>query len=438
MKNQYEWPESYGDPSWFRDSRFGLFIHWGLYSLKAKDEWIMTQEKIAKEDYEKYLCQFSADLYDPKEIAKQAKKSGMKYIVLTTKHHDGFALWDSKFTDYKVTNSPYKRDAVQEFAEACRQEGLKIGFYHSLIDWHHEHFPIDGLHPQREDAQVKQEKRDLSLYQEYLHNQVEELVTNYGKIDYFWFDFSYGDRDWDWSRGKGAADWRAEELEALILKHQPHILLNDRLGLNHGVHTPEQYQPTGPIYAGNGKKMIWEACQTFNERWTYNPNNLHHKSSDMIIKLLIDSVAKDGNLLMNFGLTARGDFDKRATETMDEIAEWMKYHKDSIYGAEASAISPPQDCRITQKDDKLYLHLFSWPFRTIHFKDMEMKVEYARFLHDHSEIPVKVYEETDVHHHDVPVIGKNEVVLELPVTKPDFIVPVIEIKLESSAFKTEY
>lgn len=424
-----DWPEKYGDPSWFMHDRFGMFIHWGLYSLRAKDEWIMTQEEIAKKDYEKYLHQFTADLYNPTEWVKQAKRSGMKYIVITTKHHEGFALWDSQYTDYKITNSPYGKDAIREFVDACRAEEMKIGFYHSVIDWYHEHFTIDGLHPQREDDDVKREERDMAIYQQFLHNQVEELVTLYGKIDYFWFDFSYDDRDWGWSKGKGAIDWKAEELEDLILKHQPHMIFNNRLGLDRGIYTPEQYQPNNLLYTADGKKRVWEACQTFNERWSYNPNNLHRKSSEMIIKLLIDTVSKDGNLLMNFGPTARGNFDPYTTDVLLDLEEWMKYHQDSIHGAGSSLIECPQDCRLTQKGDRLFIHIFSWPFRTIHLQNLPQKIKYARFLHDHSEIPVKVYEESNVFHHDVPVIGKNETVLELPVIKPDFVVPVIEVCL---------
>ncbi|WP_286230030.1 alpha-L-fucosidase [Neobacillus mesonae] len=427
---QLDWPEHYGDPSWFIHDRFGMFIHWGLYSLRAKDEWIMTQEKISKEEYEPYLEQFEADLFDAKKWVKQAKQSGMKYIVLTTKHHEGFALWDSAYTDYKITNTPYGKDVLKEFVEACREEEMKIGFYHSVIDWHHPHFTIDGLHPAREDEAVKQEKRDMKIYQEYLYNQVEELVTQYGKIDYFWFDFSYGERDWGWSKGKGAEDWRAEEIEALILKHQPHMIINNRLGLNHGVYTPEQYQPTGVLTTADNKQRVWEACQTLNDRWTYNPNNLNRKSAEMIIKLLIDTVSKDGNLLMNFGPTARGNFDEASSKILQEIGEWMAYHKQSIYGAGPAELAPPQDCRLTKKEDRLFIHIFSWPFRTIHLKDFPYEINYARFLHDHSEVPVKRFDPEDLIHHDRPVIAENEVVLELPVIKPDYVVPVIEIGLK--------
>ncbi len=427
---QLDWPEHYGDPSWFIHDRFGMFIHWGLYSIRAKDEWIMTQEKISKDDYERYLEQFEADLFDARNWVKQAKQSGMKYIVLTTKHHEGFALWDSAYTDYKITNTPYGKDVLKEFVEACREEGMKIGFYHSVIDWHHPHFTIDGLHPAREDEAVKQENRDMKIYQKYLYNQVEELVTQYGKIDYFWFDFSYDDRDWGWSKGKGAKDWRAEEIETLILKHQPHMILNNRIGLSRGVYTPEQYQPTGILTTLDNKKRVWEACQTFNDRWTYNPNNLNRKSSEMIIKLLIDTVSKDGNLLMNFAPTARGDFDKPSRKVLQEISEWMNYHKESIYGAGSVELNPPQDCRLTIKDDRLFIHIFSWPFRTIHLKDFPYEIKYARFLHDHSEVPVKRFNPEDLIHHDMPVIDEDEVVLELPVIKPDYAVPVIELGIK--------
>lgn len=427
---QLDWPAHYGDPSWFLHDRFGMFIHWGLYSLKAKDEWIMTQDKINKEEYEKLFYQFEADLYNPKKWVKQAKESGMKYIVLTTKHHEGFALWDSAYTEYKVTNTPYGKDALKEFVEACREEDMKIGFYHSVIDWHHEHFTIDGLHPAREDEAVKAENRDMKIYQEYLYNQVEELVTKYGKIDYFWFDFSYDDREWSWAKGKGAKDWRSEELEQLILKHQPHMIINNRLGLDRGVYTPEQYQPTEVLMTSDNKKRVWEACQTFNDRWTYNPNNLNMKSAEMIIKLLIDTVSKDGNLLMNFGPTARGNFDEASTKVLEEIADWMTYHSLSIYGAGSSSLRAPQDCRITAKEDRIFIHIFSWPFRTIHLKNFPLDIQYARFLHDHSEVTVKRFDPADLIHHDLPVIAEDEVVLELPVIKPNHLVPVIEIKLK--------
>lgn len=424
-----KWPEHYGNPNWLIHDRFGMFIHWGLYSLNAKDEWIMTMDKIEKEDYAKYFKQMEADLLEPEEWVKSAKDSGMKYIILTTKHHEGFALWNTKYSEYKITNTAYGKDVIDQFTKACHKYDMKIGLYHSLIDWHHKEFPVDGLHPERDNLDKRDEDRDMSVYRDYLFGQIEELVTGYGKIDYFWFDFSYGNREWDWSKGKGPDDWHSEELERLILKHQPDILFNDRLGLERGVHTPEQFQPKGTLFNEDGEKIVWEACQTSNGVWGYNPNNLNYKTPEMIIKMLIDTVSKNGNLLMNFAPTARGNFDDYSIETMNSIGQWMKYNGKAIYGCGNADIAAPQDCRLTRNEDRLYIHIFSWPFRTLHLEEMTYDVEFARFLHDHSEIPVLRHNPEDRIHHDVPAIEENEIVLELPVIAPKTIVPVIEIKL---------
>src|SRR5690625_1076394 len=238
MKNYANWPDFYGDPSWFVEDRFGLFIHFGLYSPAARHEWIMTFEKIHPDIYRKYFDNFNPDLFDAKQWAKHAKNAGMKYAVITTKHHDGFALWDSKLTDYKSTNTPFKRDIIREFVEAFREEGLKIGFYHSLIDWYHPEFPIDGIHPQRDDEDFKKSatnNREMGKYIKFMHGQVRELLTDYGVIDYMWFDFSYPERDWGWSKGKGAKDWQSKKLEKMVLELQPNILLNNRLDLDRGI-----------------------------------------------------------------------------------------------------------------------------------------------------------------------------------------------------------
>lgn len=210
-----------GDTAWFRHDRFGMFIHWGLYSMPARHEWIKNMEKIPEEKYDKYFKYFNPDLYDPREWARQAKAAGMKYAVLTTKHHEGFCMWDSQYTDYKCTNTPAGRDLVREYVDAFRAEGLHVGFYYSLIDWHHPEFPIDRLHPRRDDPDAYEQSkgRDMHKYAEYMRNQVTELLTNYGKIDVLWFDFSYSDNnaggefsdangriDKSWMKGKGKDD----------------------------------------------------------------------------------------------------------------------------------------------------------------------------------------------------------------------------------------
>lgn len=193
--------------AWWTQDRFGMFIHWGIYALPARHEWVKHNERMTNEEYQKYFEHFDPDLYNPKEWAKKAKQAGMKYAVITAKHHDGFCLFDSKYTDYKATNTPAGRDLIKEYVDAFRAEGLGVGFYYSLIDWHHPDFTIDQIHPQRPGDPKEYENlnkgRDMNKYREYLHNQVRELLANYGKIDIIWLDFSYpgeygkGEKDWD-------------------------------------------------------------------------------------------------------------------------------------------------------------------------------------------------------------------------------------------------
>lgn len=181
---------------WWTNDRFGMFIHWGLYALPARHEWVKNHERLTNEQYQKYFEHFNPDMYNPREWAKMAKAAGMKYVVLTAKHHEGFCLFDSKFTDYKSTNTPIGKDLIKEYVEAFRAEGLKVGFYYSLIDWHHPDYTIDSRHPQRQDsdtAYVRLNKgKDMKKYQEYMKNQVRELLTNYGEISVIWFDFPSG------------------------------------------------------------------------------------------------------------------------------------------------------------------------------------------------------------------------------------------------------
>ena len=231
------------DTEWFTRDRFGLFIHWGIYALPARHEWVKQRERIRDEDYQRYFDHFYPDLYDPEKWAREAKNAGMRYFVVTTKHHDGFCLWDSDLTDYKVTNTPWGEDLIAPMVEAFRAEDMKVGFYHSLIDWHHPEFPVDGLHSRRDDKEYIEANRDrdISRYREYLHGQTRELLTRFGRVDVMWFDFSYSDRVWG---GKGREDWGSEELMEMVRELQPGIIVNDRLEIGGDLKTPEQYQPS--------------------------------------------------------------------------------------------------------------------------------------------------------------------------------------------------
>ena len=426
-------PESTaGRSSRFVHDRFGLFIHWGIYALPARHEWVKNRERITDEDYQKYFDHFDPDLYDPRQWARDARDAGMRYAVITTKHHDGFCLWDSQLTDYKATNTPAKRDLIRDWVDAFRAEGLEIGFYHSLIDWHHPEFPVDGLHPQRDDLAFREaaKHRDIRKYADYLHGQVRELLTNYGKIDIMWLDFSYSGRDWGWSRGKGKEDWQSEKLLAMVRELQPEILLNNRAEAGGDFHTPEQYQPRGWVHV-DGKPVVWEACQTFSGSWGYHRDEASWKSVDMLVRMLVDAVSKGGNMLLNVGPTARGEFDRRARDRLAGIGEWMKRHSQAIYGCTQApaAFLSPQDCRLTYNPAtrRLYVHLFAWPFRHLHLDGFAGKVAYAQLLNDASEIHMQVG--GGIGHGTQEGIGQETLTLLLPVQKPEVAVPVIELFL---------
>ena len=417
---------------WFLNDRFGLFIHWGLYSLPARHEWVRNREKISNEAYQKYFDHFDPDLYDPRVWAQEASNAGMKYAVITTKHHEGFCLWDSALTDYKAPCAPAGRDLLAPWVQAFRERDLKIGFYHSLIDWHHPDFPIDGLHPMRDDVAFResQKDRDVSRYAQYLHGQTRELLTRFGKVDVIWFDYSYPHLNWGWSKGKGHNDWQSESLLKMVRELQPGIIVNDRLDLGVGdVKTPEQYQPRAWMES-QGQRVVWEACQTLNGSWGYDRDNMDWKPVDMLVKMLIDSVSKGGNLLLNVGPTARGEFDPRAVETLRGIGQWMRQHGRSIYGCTASQFTPPPDCRFTQNGNRLYLHVFSWPFRHIHLDGFAGRVEYAQLLNDGSEVKMReiIPDETALYTSMSGTAGT--LTLELPIQKPNVVVPVIELFLK--------
>jgi alpha-L-fucosidase len=426
-----------GDTSWFVKDRFGMFIHWGLYALLARGEWVKQKERIPDEVYDRYFKHFDPDLYDPHLWAKAASDAGMKYFVVTTKHHEGFCLWDSKLTDYKVTNTPYGRDLLHPMVDAFRAKHMKVGFYHSLIDWHHPEFPIDAIHPDRRNPKAVEinKNRDIREYAEYLHGQVRELLTEFGKIDIMWFDFSYPDPGWTEANadgivalgGKGKNDWQSEKLLKMIREMMPNVILDDRLDLPHGcdIKTPEQYQPREWV-TDKGCPVVWEACQTFSGAWGYHRDEASWKSLDQLLNMLIDTVSKGGNLLLNVGPTGRGEFDARALDRLNGMGEWMKRHSRSIYGCTQAPteFEAPEDCRLTYNPDtkRLYVHVFAWPFLGFYMDGFADRVEYAQLLNDASEVKFRKVDDSDRH--------KNTLRLDLPVHKPSVTVPVVELFLK--------
>ncbi len=426
--------ESKAKTDWFVEARFGMFIHWGLYAMPARHEKMRHRDRVSTEDYQKYFELFDPDLYNPKEWARMAREAGMKYFVITAKHHEGFCLWDSEFTDYKATNTPYGKDLLKPMVDAFRAEGLKIGLYYSLLDWHHPDFTIDRAHPMsdNQEERAKNADRDMRRYAQYMRDQTRELLTRFGKVDIVWFDFSYPGED-----GKGRDDWESEKLVALIRELQPEVMIDNRLDLPEvgDFKTPEQVQPQAALTDENGKPVIWETCQTFSGSWGYYRDETTWREPTELLHSLIDCVSKGGNLLLNVGPTARGEFDPRAQERLKTFAVWMQQNARSIHGCGAAPaeFKCPPGCKLTynEKKKRLYVHILAWPYKHIALEgDAYMeRAKYAQFLHDASEVEFKGLDPWQTAHGAAAVLEPT-LYMSIPLVKPPVEFPVIEIYLK--------
>lgn len=352
---------------WWEHARFGLFIHWGLYSVPAGEwkgdtthaEWIRTTAQIPIKEYEKFVQQFDPEKFNAEEWVKMAKAAGMKYIVITTKHHDGFCMFDTKQTDFDIMSTPFHRDVMKELATACKKEGIQLCFYHSIMDWHHPYyFPRREWEKDRPGTGV-----DFDAYVSYMKNQLRELLTNYGKIGVLWFDGQW-ENTWTHERGK--------DLYQYVRSLQPSILINNRVdvgrqdmgqtkaGFAGDFGTPEQEIPATGIPGAD-----WESCMTMNDHWGYNSHDKHWKSSEDLVRKLIDIASKGGNFLLNVGPTSEGVFPEASIERLKDIGSWMNVNRESIYGTKASPFKNLLWGRCTQKSiaggKRLYLHIFDWP-----------------------------------------------------------------------------
>lgn len=384
---------------WFKKARFGMFIHWGLYAIPARGEWIRSVERISIEDYQKYFDEFNPVDYDPKKWARACKQAGMQYAVLTAKHHDGFCLFDSKLTDYNSVKC-CGRDLVREYLDAFRAEGIRVGLYYSIIDWHHPDFPHygDKQHPMRDNPDYKDYKYNFDNYLEYMHGQIKELCTNYGKIDIFWFDFSYDDM-----RGE---KWKATELVRMIRSYQPDVLMDNRLEVSGDGFgslvtqnpseycgdfvSPEQIIPPEGVVDDMGKPVVWESCITMNNHWGYASQDDHFKTADIVIRKLVECVSKGGNLLLNVGPDARGNIPEKSLEILRNVGDWMRLNSESIYNCGRSLLPRPDYGRITQNGKNLYFHVNEAQVGFVPLVGVRAEdVKCIRLLKDGSEMPIE-------------------------------------------------
>jgi alpha-L-fucosidase len=421
---------------WWTEARFGMFIHWGLYALPARHEWVRSREKLSNEAYRTYFDHFDPDLYDPAAWAAEARRAGMRYVVVTAKHHDGFCLWDSKFTEYKCTRTPAGRDLLRPLVEALRTEGLRVGFYYSLLDWNHPDYTPDTFHPLRDDpdflAQAKD--REFGKYADYLFRQIEELLTDFGPVDVLFLDYSFPGPG-----GKGRKEWRSEKLLRTIRERQPGIIVNDRLDLLDvpgawDFRTPEQFMPREG-FREDGRPVPWETCQTFSGSWGYHRDETTWKSARQLLVMLIETVSKSGNLLLNVGPTGRGAFDARALSRLRAIGEWMRWNGRSVYScARAPDEFPaPPGTLLTWNPSarRLYVHVLEWRPGVLRLEGLARRASYAQLLHDASELPfVDKGDASGFLAGERKEDSADTLILKLPVRKPPIEVPTIEIFLK--------
>ncbi|HEX4032622.1 MAG TPA: alpha-L-fucosidase [Terracidiphilus sp.] len=388
------WAETAEDERirWYRDAKFGMFMHWGPYSLASVEaSWpIMrpTPGGITQAEYEALPQRFNPTLFDPEAFVDLARSAGQKYMVFTTKHHDGFCMFDSQYTSYKITNAPYGKDIVKQLSDACLKDGMPLGFYYSPPDMHNPNFR-DTSKPASENWHGQPERPEWPLYLQYLKLQVTELLTRYGPAALVWFD---GLND--------QAKYDGVDVVNMIHRLQPATLVNDRIGVPGDFETPEQFIPKaiptmGVHISGTNAEAseqlkntvpaaqdfrLWETCMTINHTWAYNKNDHDFKSSQTLIRSLVEVASRGGNFLLNVGPEPTGQIQPEFQQRLRAIGDWLRLNGDSIYGSTYGPIQGVSSLRTTAKDKSVYVHLFDWNGTSCELPDFNTKLISARLL----------------------------------------------------------
>ncbi len=377
---------------WFLDARFGMFIHWGLYALLGRGEWAMNREQVPLDEYETLAERFSVPKYDPKQWAAIARDAGMKYMVLTTKHHEGFSLWDSKANPFNAVNSAAKRDLIAEYVEAVRGAGLKVGLYYSIGDWRQP----DWFEGARGDAAA------AKRFVDWTHAMVRELMTGYGQIDLLFYDLP---------QPYPAATLRSVELNHMVRTLQPQILINNRAYTSEDYSTPEQHVAAAP------KGRPWEACMTLNENWGYCPSDKDFKSPRDVALQLAKCAAGGGNLLLNVGPDGEGEIPAESRDILRQVGQWLSRNGEAVLGTTRHKLPWLLVGPTTVKGHTLYVFAQRWYGSEIPVGGITRRVERVRLLGDGRAVR---FDQT----------GPRLRLLDLPEQSPDPVLSVFAIELD--------
>ena len=417
-------PENLKARKWFSDAKFGLFVHWGPFSIPGDGEWVMNNRNITVKNYTRLMNFFNPIDFDAAQWVSMAKNAGMKYITLITRHHDGFSMWDTKYSDFNIMNTPYKKDVVKMISDECHKQGMKLFFYYSLLDWRREDYPHEtgrtGQHSGRTGH------GDYASYLQFMKNQLTELLSNYGEIGGIWFD-----GHWDQTKPEGEKDrssridWHYDEIYGLIHKLQPQCLI----GNNHHL-TPfpgEDFQmferdlpgenKSGLSFQEASQKLPLETCETMNNSWGFNITDTSYKSSTQLIHYLVNASGRNANFLLNVGPMPNGQIQEEFQDTLKVTGQWLAQNGESIYGTGSSLVKPQPWGVVTEKDKNVFIHILNKPVQSsIIVTGLTGKVQKSSLMSNKKAVKFKQ--------------NKNDIILSLDDVAFDDIDTIIELQMK--------